>query len=103
MSDSSNHEIERRRFFRLDMEKELIDVAWKDSDGNELQKKVACLDFSKGGVRIDSDIAMEADTPVQVIFKSNSPQKQVLTGKVLRCIKQDTGWFEVAFVIDTKE
>ncbi|NMP33098.1 PilZ domain-containing protein [Thalassotalea sp. M1531] len=103
MSESSNHEIERRTSFRLDMEKELIDVTWQDNSGQQFTKKVACLDFSKGGVRIDSDIAMQVDTPVTVIFKGNSPQRQELQGKVLRCIKQDTGWFEVAFIFDSKE
>jgi hypothetical protein len=84
------------------MEKELIDIAWQDNDGKQHEKKVACLDFSRGGLRIDSDIPMEVDTHVIVTFKSNSPQKQQLNGKVLRCIKQDTGWFEIAFQTETK-
>ncbi|MFD2167370.1 PilZ domain-containing protein [Thalassotalea euphylliae] len=102
MTDSSNHEIERRQHFRLDMEKELIDIVWQNDNGQDIQKKVACLDFSRGGLRVDSDIAIPVDTPVTVIFKRNSPSAQSLKGTVLRCIKQDTGWFHIAFLLETK-
>ena len=56
MSESSNFDTERRRSFRLDMEKELIDVKWTDDSGRAHHKKVACRDFSKGGLRIDCDV-----------------------------------------------
>ena len=102
MTESSDHEIERRQFFRLDMEKELVDIAWADEDGQHFTKKVACIDFSRGGIRIDSDIAMAEDTPIKVTFKANSPNAQELTGKVLRCIKQSTGWYEIAFIFGDK-
>lgn len=102
MTDSSNHEIERRQQFRLDMEKELIDIRWQDSDGIERTKKVACRDFSRGGIRIDSDIEMIAETVVTVTFKINTPHSQELVGKVLRCLKQDNGWYEIAFQLQTK-
>lgn len=102
MSESSNHEIERRRSFRLDMEKELVDISWTDSQGQTRTKKVACLDFSRGGLRIDSDIAIEADTEISVTFKATSPDKRTLNGRVLRCTAQDNGWFELAFQLETK-
>ncbi|WP_448212502.1 PilZ domain-containing protein [Colwellia sp. MEBiC06753] len=100
MTDSSNHEIERRQSFRLDMEKELIEIVWTDANGQVRHKTTACLDFSRGGLRIDSDIEFIEDASVKVIFKPNTPKKTQLAGKVLRCIKQDTGWFEVAFILD---
>lgn len=102
MTDSSNHEIERRQSFRLDMEKELVDISWTDGDGNQRTKKVACLDFSRGGLRIDSDIEMPQDTPVTVIFKANTPGSQSLKGVVVRCIQQKNGWYEVGFQLETK-
>ena len=102
MTDSSNHEIERRKSFRLDMEKELIDIRWQDDAGNERTKKVACRDFSRGGIKIDSDIEFTAGTPIVVVFKANSPNSQELSGKVLRCNKQDNGWFEVAFQFEVQ-
>ena len=102
MTDSSNHEIERRQSFRLDMEKELIDIRWTDDSGSERTKKVACSDFSRGGLRIDSDIEIPKETPIVVTFKANTPKSQSLNGLVLRCIKQDNGWYEVAFQLETK-
>ncbi len=102
MTDSSNHEIERRQSFRLDMEKELVDINWADESGKQHIKKVACLDFSRGGLRIDSDIEMVEGSDVVVTFKANTPGAQSLKGKVLRCMKQDNGWFEVAFQLETK-
>ncbi len=102
MTDSSNHEIERRQSFRLDMEKELVDISWTDNTGSQRTKKVACLDFSRGGLRIDSDIAMQQDTPVTVTFKANTPGTQSLNGYVVRCIKQESGWYEIGFQLETK-
>ncbi len=91
---------ERRSSFRLDMEKELVDIIWKDEDGQEKSKKIVCLDFARGGLKLDCDIALPVQTVVTVVFKSASANNQKLYGKVLRCIKQDTGWFEIALVLD---
>lgn len=102
MTDSSDHEIERRQHFRLDMEKELVDICWLDEQGKELRKKVACRDFSRGGLRIDSDIEMAEGLPVIVIFKVNTVGSQSLKGTVLRCMQQDNGWYEIAFQLETK-
>lgn len=100
MTDSSFEESERRSSFRLDMEKELVDIVWTDESGQEKSKKIACLDFARGGLRLDCDVALPVQTAVTVLFKSASENNQKLYGKVLRCIKQDTGWFEVALVLD---
>lgn len=102
MTDSSDHEIERRQHFRLDMEKELVDICWQDEQGAERRKKVACRDFSRGGLRIDSDIEMPEGLPVIVTFKVNSVGSKSLKGKVLRCSQLENGWFEVAFQLETK-
>jgi len=93
-------ESERRNSFRLDMEKELVDIIWTDENGQENSKKIACLDFARGGLRLDCDIALPLQTAVTVLFKSASKNNQKLYGKVLRCIKQDTGWFEIALVLE---
>jgi len=100
MTDSSLNESERRSSFRLDMEKEFIDIMWKDENGQEKSKKIVCLDFARGGLKVDCDVALPVQTPVTVLFKSASANNQKLYGKVLRCIKQDTGWFEIALVLD---
>ncbi|PCI52513.1 MAG: PilZ domain-containing protein [Gammaproteobacteria bacterium] len=100
MTDSSFDESERRSSFRLDMEKELVDIMWKDENGQENSKKIICLDFARGGLKLDCDIALPVETAVTVLFKSASAHNQKLYGKVLRCIKQDTGWFEIALVLD---
>jgi hypothetical protein len=91
-----SEESERRRSFRLDMEKELIDIVWADDNGHEKRKKIACLDFSRGGLKVDCDCEIVANTQVTIIFKAANPNSQKLFGKVIRCIKQDNGWFKVA-------
>lgn len=98
--DHEINESERRQSFRLDMEKELVDIVWTDDTGRKHQKKIACLDFSRGGLRIDCDQSIEISTLVTIIFKAANPNSQKLYGKVLRCIKQDNGWFEIALRIN---
>jgi hypothetical protein len=100
MTDSRFDEPERRSSFRLDMEKEFVDIMWKDEHGQEKSKKIICLDFARGGLRLDCDVALPVKTAVTVLFKSAAANNQKLYGKVLRCIKQDTGWFEIALILD---
>ena len=100
MADSSDDDLERRSSFRLDMEKELVDIIWTDESGQEKAKKIVCLDFARGGLKLDCDIALPVQTAVTVLFKSASTNNQKLYGKVLRCIKQDNGWFEIALILD---
>ena len=100
MTDSSSDDVERRQSFRLDMEKELVDITWIDEKGTEHTKKIACLDFARGGLKLDCDENLSINTAVTVIFKSANASNQKLYGKVLRCIKQENGWFEVALVLD---
>lgn len=100
MTDSSNDAIERRNSFRLDMEKELVDMTWSDVNGQERVKKIACLDFSRGGLKLDCDEKIEVATAVTVIFKSANANSQKLAGKVLRCTEQDNGWFNIALTLD---
>jgi hypothetical protein len=100
MTENSSSESERRSSFRLDMEKELVDIIWLDDSGQEKCKKIVCLDFSRGGLKLDCDIELPVQTAVTVLFKSAAANNQKLYGKVLRCVKQDTGWFEIALVLD---
>ena len=100
MSDSSDSDLERRSSFRLDMEKELVDIIWTDENGQERTKKIVCVDFARGGLKLDCDITLPVQTAVTVSFKSANADSQKLFGKVLRCIKQDNGWFEIALVLD---
>lgn len=100
MKDNSDGDLERRSSFRLDMEKELVDIMWTDENGQERTKKIICVDFARGGLKLDCDIVLPEKTPVTVVFKSANVNNQKLYCKVLRCIKQDSGWFEIALVID---
>lgn len=100
MSDGSNIDKERRQSFRLDMEKELIDVKWTDSNGRSQHKKVACRDFSKGGLRIDCDVEIDQGSRVEIIIQATSQKPQLLNARAIRCKRQDNGWFEVAFILD---
>ncbi len=98
--DRQTEEAERRQSFRLDMEKELVDIVWTGADGIERNKKIVCLDFSRGGLKLDCDQAVEVQTPAQIVFKSANPNSQKLYGRVIRCIKQENGWFEIALRLD---
>ena len=100
MTDSSDNDLERRSSFRLDMEKELVDIVWTDDSGQERTKKIACLDFARGGVRVDCDIELPIQTAVTIVFKAASANNLKLQGKALRCIQQDNGWFEIALVLE---
>ncbi len=100
MTDSSVEQLERRKSFRLDMEKELVDIVWTDEQGQERTKKIACLDFARGGLKLDCDITLPTQTKVTINFKSANANNQKLYGKVLRSVKQDTGWYEVVLMLD---
>lgn len=101
MTESSNDGMERRQSFRLDMEKELVDLSWVDANGTNKTKKIVCLDFSKGGLKLDCDEAIAPTTEVIIRFKSANPNSQKLSGRVLRCVKQPNGWFEIGLLIET--
>ncbi len=100
MTDSDGDEVERRRSFRLDMEKELVDIVWTDDSGREHNKKISCLDFARGGLKLDCDEQITVNTAVTVVFMSANARNQKLYGKVLRYIKQESGWFEIALTLD---
>ncbi|MBO9489986.1 PilZ domain-containing protein [Endozoicomonas sp. G2_1] len=87
---------ERRQSFRLDMEKELIDLSWQDAEGHVQVKKTACLDFARGGIKVDCDQSIEVGTEVAVTFKAHEAQSQRLSAQVIRCALQDNGWYHIA-------
>jgi c-di-GMP-binding flagellar brake protein YcgR len=100
MTDSANNDDERRQSFRIDMEKELVDITWTDKDGNVQQRKIICLDFSRGGLKLDCDQLIPIGTQVKVVFKVAHPASQELSGKVVRNIEDDSGWFHIALLLD---
>ncbi|MEW6989736.1 PilZ domain-containing protein [Colwelliaceae bacterium 6441] len=91
---------ERRQSFRLDMEKELVDITWTTESGQEANKKIVCVDFSKGGLKLDCDQSIAINTEVTLRFKAAAENSQLLKGKVIRCIQQDNGWFELALKLN---
>ncbi len=100
MADNTKEKIEenneRRQFFRLDMEKELVDIIWTNSAGQKNCKKIVCVDFSKGGLKLDCDQSIPLHTDVIVRFKGAAENSQIIKGKIVRCLAKDTGWFELA-------
>ena len=99
-ADQDKTNDERRQSFRLDMEKELVDIFWQNEQGQQVNQKIVCLDFSKGGLKLDCGQAIPLQTPVTVVFKAADPKSQKMTGRVIRCIQQDSGWFDVALQLD---
>ena len=95
-SENSKDGIERRQAFRLDMEKELVDISWINEQQEQQQRKITCLDFSRSGLKLDCDHAIPLQTAVTIIFKIANPNSQNLRGTVIRCIKQANGYFEIA-------
>jgi hypothetical protein len=97
------NESERRQSFRLDMEKELVDIIWVNDQQQQLQRKITCLDFSRGGLKLDCDHSIPLQTEVTVVFKVANPNSQNLHGKVIRCIKQPNGYFELALRLNSNK
>jgi hypothetical protein len=97
------NESERRQTFRLDMEKELVDIIWINDQQQQLQRKITCLDFSRGGLKLDCDHSIPLQTEVTVVFKVANPNSQNLYGKVIRCIEQPNGYFELALRLDSNK
>ena len=103
MNNSSNNKLERRSSFRLDMHKELVDIVWLTDKGQEVSKQIVCVNFSRGGLKLDCDSALPLHTAVTIIFKSAAANNQKLFGKVLRCIQQCNGSFEIGVLLDKSE
>tara|TARA_B100000768_G_C10907521_1_gene220230 strand:- start:148 stop:468 length:321 start_codon:yes stop_codon:yes gene_type:complete len=91
-----NENDERRKFFRLDMEKELVDIFWKNESGIDVSQKIICLDFSKGGLLLACEQAIPLNTEVKVCFKAADKNSQILLGQVIRQVQQSDGFFEIA-------
>ena len=100
---NSESEHERRQYFRLDMEKELVDIIWENKQQQKFQRKITCLDFSRGGLKLDCDHMIPLDTKVTIVFKAANPNSQNLYGKVIRCIEQANGYFEIALCLDKEK
>jgi hypothetical protein len=98
-----DNESERRQSFRLDMEKELVDIIWVNDQQQQFQRKITCLDFSRGGLKLDCDHSIPLQTEVTVVFKVANPNSQNLHGKVIRCIEQPNGYFELALRLNSNK
>jgi len=99
-NQSEQEIIERRKAFRLDMEKELVDIVWQNASGDEQRKKIVCVDFSKGGLKLDCDQEIAVQTAVKIHFKAAEKNSQLLHGRIIRCQKQVNGWYEIALRLD---
>ncbi|WP_371372786.1 PilZ domain-containing protein [Thalassotalea aquiviva] len=94
------HEIlERRKHFRIDMENETVEMFWRDSEGQAHQLECQCIDFSRKGLKIEHDFAIEVDTPVSIRFQTNHPNSKDINAKVVRCLENVDGKFSIGFEI----
>ncbi|MGB0937693.1 MAG: PilZ domain-containing protein [Colwellia sp.] len=100
MTEEESGEQERRQAFRIEMENEIIDISWETTPGELVTRRIACIDFSRGGLKVNCDAAIETDTFVTIVFRAAHENSQKLTGKVLRCLKQNNGWYEVGIQLD---
>jgi hypothetical protein len=100
MSEEESEEQERRQAFRIEMENEIIDISWEKSPGELVTRRIACIDFSRGGLKVNCDAEIEVGAFVTIVFRAAEVNSQKLTGKVLRCLKQHNGWYEIAIQLD---
>lgn len=96
MSEVSEASIERRQHFRIDMEEEMVDITWQDANGEEQTERIQCLDFSRGGLRVDCEYDIPVHSEATVIFQAADPKSQRLYCRVLRSLKQPNGFFQIA-------
>ncbi|NQY63253.1 MAG: PilZ domain-containing protein [Alteromonadaceae bacterium] len=99
MTESRNDQIERRQFFRLDMEKEIVDIFLQDENGQSNQKKIACLNFSQAALKLECDQDLPLQTTVKIVFHAKEAKSQNMFGQVLRCSQKDHGWFEIVLML----
>ncbi|NMP16455.1 MULTISPECIES: PilZ domain-containing protein [unclassified Thalassotalea] len=97
MSETNIEPIERRQFFRIDMEGELVNVTWRDADGQAHKVKCICADFSKGGLRIEYDYPIAVGTVVDFKFQEDHPESRTLQAKVIRCIETKDAIYSIGF------
>ncbi|TLU67634.1 PilZ domain-containing protein [Thalassotalea litorea] len=95
MSNSEQSLSERRQYFRIDMEYETVDLLWRDEEGQAHKVKSVCLDFSRGGLRIEHEFAITEDTEVSICFQADHPESQTLVAKVVRCIELTGNRFSI--------
>jgi len=101
MTDNAQNEQDRRQYFRIDMEQELIDIAWIDQQEKQQHQQLVCLDFSKGGIRIESAQTIALGTAVNVTFQADVNNQPLIT-RVLRCQRSTSGQFDIALRITNK-
>lgn len=94
---------DRRRSQRLDMEKELVTIMWENDSNESVSRDVMCIDVSSGGLKVEMMHPIAPLTPVNVLFKPNQPLNVTTQCTVLRCVKQLSGWYELALLIEKLE
>jgi c-di-GMP-binding flagellar brake protein YcgR len=99
MSNLVKQTIERRKSFRIDMENESVDLLWRDTEGQSHKVSSVCLDFSKGGMKVEHDFAILPNTKVNFRFQSEHPDSIALHAKVVRCLEMENGRFSIGFKI----
>lgn len=97
MSSPEQETIDRRQNFRIDMEKEAVDLLWRDAEGQSHKVTSICADFSRSGLRIEHEFAIVPDTQVNFRFQAEHPDSKPLTAKVVRCVELPTGKFSIGF------
>ncbi len=95
MSSPAENNIERRQNFRIDMEEEIVDILWRDNEGQAHKVKSICVDFSKGGLRLEHDFAILPNTEVSFCFHSTHPESKEVKAKVVRCVHLTNGKFSI--------
>lgn len=95
MQNEEQQQMERRQDFRIDMEQEFLDILWRDSEGQSHKVKSTCVDFSKGGLRLEHEFAILPNTTVSFTFHDDHPESKKFKAKVVRCIELTNGNFSI--------
>lgn len=87
--------IDQRRSLRLDMEKELIGLEWRNDKNQIIKRQAMCIDVSNGGLKVNIDRTIETTSPVKVTFRDKQGTTNSMYAKVIR-VTESHDWFDIA-------
>jgi hypothetical protein len=86
---------ERRSSARLDMEKQMVSIKWTDANKQSQKRLVTCMDVSRGGLKLELEVAIPVDSLVEVQLTPENLSPQTFQAKVIRCAQLEHGWFNI--------
>lgn len=86
---------DRRASARLDMEKQVVYIRWKDESSTLQSRQATCLDVSRGGFKLELELSIPVNTFVEIQFTPESVSERQFKAKVIRCTQLKHGWYNI--------